>query len=134
LTITLRAAIRSAPRDSVTVVIIGNSSGVSPTASATANRSESSTGRPNTTRTASTTRTRASVSRAMTRPNSRKSRSKGVRACACASAEAAAPNTLAGPVFTASAIASPVCATEPRNSAFEVSSASAVTPGCLGTG
>ena len=46
LTITLRRAIRSAPRDSVTVVIIGSSSGVSPTASATANISESSTGRP----------------------------------------------------------------------------------------
>ena len=46
-TITLRAAMRSAPRDSVTVVIIGSSSGVRPTASATENSSDSSTGRPN---------------------------------------------------------------------------------------
>jgi hypothetical protein len=127
-------AIRIAPRDSVTVVIIGSSSGVRPTASATANNSESNTGRPNTTRTVSTTRTRASVRRAMTRPNSRRSRSNGVRACACASADAAAPNTVAGPVFTASAIASPFCATEPRNSAFEESSTSDVTPACLATG
>ena len=41
---------RIAPRDSVTVVIIGSSSGVRPTASATANSSESSTGRPSNTR------------------------------------------------------------------------------------
>ena len=38
LTITLRLAMRIAPRDSVTVMTIGSSSGVSPTASATANR------------------------------------------------------------------------------------------------
>ena len=39
-TTTLRAAMRIAPRESVTVVTIGSSSGVRPTASATANRSE----------------------------------------------------------------------------------------------
>ena len=44
-TTTLRAAMRTAPRDSVTVMIIGSSSGVMPTASATANRKDSSTGR-----------------------------------------------------------------------------------------
>ena len=38
LTMTLRPAMRRAPRESVTVVIIGSSSGVRPTASATANR------------------------------------------------------------------------------------------------
>ena len=40
LTMTLRRDIRNAPRDSVTVVIIGSSSGVGPTASATANKSD----------------------------------------------------------------------------------------------
>ena len=133
LTITLRPAMRIAPRESVTVVIIGSSSGVRPTASATANSSESSTGRPNTTRMASTTTTRARVSRAITRPNSRRSRSNGEGPSACAKADAAAPNTVSRPVLTASAIASPVCATEPRNSAFEVSSESAAAPvaGCF---
>ena len=136
LTMTLRPAMRKAPRESVTVVIIGKSSGVSPTASATANSSESSTGRPNTTRMVRTTTTSASVSRAITRPNSRRSRSNGEGAWACAKADAAAPNTVLRPVLTASAIASPVCATDPRNSALEVSSDSAVAPaaGRLGTG
>ena len=45
-TTTFFLAMRSAPRDSVTVMIIGSSSGVRPTASATANRKDSSTGRP----------------------------------------------------------------------------------------
>ena len=43
LTMTLRPAMRKAPRESVTVVIMGSSSGVRPTASATANISDSST-------------------------------------------------------------------------------------------
>ena len=42
LTITRRRAMRTAPRPSVTVTIIGNSSGVSPTASAKANIRDSS--------------------------------------------------------------------------------------------
>ncbi|MGY4434144.1 hypothetical protein ACVWWO_006621 [Bradyrhizobium sp. F1.13.1] len=134
LTITLRPAMRSAPRDSVTVVIIGSSSGVSPTASATANSNESITGRPNTTRTLSTTSTNASVARAITRPNSRKSRSNGEGVWASASAEAAAPNTVSRPVLTTSAIASPVCATAPRNSAFDVSSGSVMAPARFCTG
>ena len=77
LTITLRAAMRTAPRDRVTVVIIGSSSGVSPTASATENISDSITGRPNSTWVASTTRTSAMVSRAISRPNACRSRWKG---------------------------------------------------------
>ena len=76
-TITLRAAMRSAPRDRVTVVIIGSSSGVRPTASATENSSDSSTGRPNSTCVVSTTRTSAMVSRAISRPNACRSRWKG---------------------------------------------------------
>ena len=45
LTITFCAAMRMAPRASVTETTIGSSSGVSPTASATANRKDSSSGR-----------------------------------------------------------------------------------------
>ena len=44
-TITRSLAMRSAPRASVTETIIGSSSGVSPTASATAKRKLSSSGR-----------------------------------------------------------------------------------------
>ena len=44
-TITFRFDISNADRASVTVTIIGNSSGVNPTASASANISDSSTGR-----------------------------------------------------------------------------------------
>ena len=47
LTITCSRAMRSAPRASVTETIIGSSSGVRPTASARANRNDSSSGRSN---------------------------------------------------------------------------------------
>ena len=133
LTITLRAAMRSAPRDRVTVVIIGRSSGVRPTASATENSSDSSTGRPNSTCVVRTTRTRAMVRRAVSRPNACRSRWNGEGAWASASDEAAAPNRVARPVPTTSASASPVCATAPRNRALQASPAlRAVTmPGAL---
>ncbi len=68
---------RSAPRDNVTVVIIGSSSGVSPTASATENSSDSSTGRPNSMCAVSTTSTSARVSRAIRRPKACRSRWNG---------------------------------------------------------
>ena len=45
LTITLWAAMRSAPRDRVTETTMGRSSGVRPTAKATAKRNDSSQGR-----------------------------------------------------------------------------------------
>ncbi len=67
-TITLRAAMRSAPRVSVTVVIIGSSSGVNPTASATENIRDSSTGRPNSTWATRITTISAMDSRATRRP------------------------------------------------------------------
>ena len=67
-TMTLRLAMRMAPRDKVTVVIIGKSSGVNPTASATANSSDCKTGRPKKTLDASTTTTSAIVSRAVSSP------------------------------------------------------------------
>ena len=68
LTITALFAIRSAPRASVTETIIGSSSGVSPTASATANRKHSSSGRWNSTLTSSTNSTRSTVSRTISSP------------------------------------------------------------------
>ena len=46
LTITLRFAMRNAPRERLTVITIGSSSGVRPTARAAANKNNSMTGRP----------------------------------------------------------------------------------------
>src|SRR6516164_949899 len=63
LTMTCARAMRRAPRASVTETIIGSSSGVSPTARATANRKLESQGRWNSRFTSSTNNTRISVSR-----------------------------------------------------------------------
>ena len=68
-TTTRLAAMRSAPRDRLTVMIIGSSSGVSPTASATANRNASMTDRPDANCTRRTNRTRKTVSRMIKRPS-----------------------------------------------------------------
>ena len=65
------APCRIAPRDSVTETTIGSSSGVRPTASAIANRNDSSQGRPCQAFTSSTNSTMNSVSRMIRRPNAR---------------------------------------------------------------
>ena len=71
LTITRACAMRMAPRASVTDTTIGNNSGVNPTASATANRKDSSKGRSMTTFTSSVKSTSSNVSRMMSNPNRR---------------------------------------------------------------
>jgi hypothetical protein len=68
-TITCAFAMRMAPRASVTDMIIGSSSGVSPTASATANRKLSSQGRLNSKLISKTKRTSTSVKRTISMPN-----------------------------------------------------------------
>ena len=77
LTITFLRAIRTAPRDSVTVVIIGSSSGVSPTARATENISDWIRGLPKATLAARTPTTRTAVARATRNPSALKSSWKG---------------------------------------------------------
>ncbi len=76
------------------------------------------------------------VSRAVSRPKACRSRWNGEGAWLSASDEAAAPNSVARPVPTTSAKAWPVCATAPRNSAFDASPAlrAATTPGRFSTG
>ena len=71
LTSTFRRDMRIAPRDSVTDTTIGSSSGASPTASAMANKNESSQGRPRHAFTSSTNRTMNSASRRIRSPNAR---------------------------------------------------------------
>jgi hypothetical protein len=63
LTITPRLTIARAPRASVTLTIAGSSSGERPTASATANSSDSSAGRPSSWLTASTKNTMTTMMR-----------------------------------------------------------------------
>ena len=70
-TITLRFAICIADRASVTVTIIGSSSGVRPTASATANISDSNIGRAKTMFTTSTNSTISIVKRMISMPKRR---------------------------------------------------------------
>ena len=78
LTMTCLRAMRSAPRDSVTDTIIGSSSGVSPTASATPNRNDSSRGRWNIALTRMVNNTSNSVSRMISSPKRRVPISKAV--------------------------------------------------------
>lgn len=135
LTITFLRDIRTAPRDSVTVVIIGSSSGVSPTASATENISDWINGRPNATLAARTPTTRTAVARATRIPNCRRSCWNGDITVAVFRDWAALPNNVLAPVPIAIASDSPVWATDPRKRALLASDGvSALTsPGRLMT-
>ena len=115
--------IRTAPRDRVTVVIIGSSSGVRPTARATENISDWISGRPNSTLAASTPTASTAVARATRNPSCRRSRWNGEVSAGAFSDSAASPNRVWAPVPTAKATASPVWATEPRNRALLASAA-----------
>ena len=133
LTITFLRDIRTAPRERVTVMIIGSNSGVSPTASATENISDWIRGRPNATLAASTPTTRTPVARATRNPSCRRSRWNGEIAAAAVSDLAAWPNRVLAPVPIAIAVASPVWATAPRKRALLASAAvsSSTSPGRL---
>ena len=133
LTITFLRDIRTAPRERVTVVIIGSSSGVRPTARATENISDWISGRPNATLAASTPTTSTPVARATRNPNCRRSRWNGETSSAALSDIAASPNRVLAPVPIASAVASPVCATAPRKRALLASAAvvAVTSPGRL---
>jgi hypothetical protein len=76
LTMTFFAAMRWAPRARVSETTIGSRSGVSPTASATANRNDSSSGRSNAILTSSVKSTKSIVRRMISMPKRRVPRSK----------------------------------------------------------
>jgi hypothetical protein len=136
LTTTRFCAIRIAPCARVTVMIIGNSSGVSPTASATANRKDSSTGLANARFISSTNSVRKMVSRRIMRPRRWMPRSNAVGGSRAASAAAIAPKRVALPVATTSMIASPPTIEVPANSALKASGGVVAWqgPGYLSTG
>ena len=117
-TITRRAARRLAPLASVTVTTIGRSSGVRPTASASANRSDSRSGRWKTTLVTVTNNTRKTVSRNIRNPNWRMPRSNASRGRSMASPWASPPSSLARPVRTTRPVAMPLITEVPMQTKF----------------
>ena len=93
-TMTPRRPMARAPADRVTLMIAGNSSGDRPTASATANRSDSITGRPRSRFTVRTNRTMTTITRIRRYPNWRTPRAKSVSGWRALSRAAIAPNAV----------------------------------------
>ena len=115
LTITCCFAMRVAPLESVIVVIIGRNSGVKPTASATANSSDSSGSRRLKTLTASTNSVRNSTICTMNRLNDFMPRSNSVSGARRARLVTMPPNAVREPVAVTSASARPLTTLEPTN-------------------
>ena len=137
-TITFRLDSSIADRASVTVTIIGSSSGVSPTASASANISDSSTGRWNemfTTRTNSTINT---VRRMISMPNRRMPTAKAVAGGFSARLVARWPSAVLPPVRQTTIVAVPLITEVPAKTAFDApagfSAPRAASPACFSAG
>ena len=137
-TITRRAASLLAPLAKVTVTTIGKSSGVRPTARASANSSDSRKGRWNTTLVATTNSTRKTVSRSIRNPNWRIPRSNASLGRSVASPCASPPSSVARPVRHTKAVAVPLITEVPMKTKFvapEGSSAgTARSATCFSTG
>ena len=118
-TMTRSFAMRRAPRASVTETTIGSSSGVSPTASATANRNDSSHGRWKKAFTSSTNSTMRIASRRMRRPKLRIPLSNAVAGGLTTRLSLISPSEVAGPVRHTSIDAVPLMTEVPMNTAFE---------------
>ena len=129
---------RSAPRESVMDTTIGSSSGVSPTASATANRNDSSHGRWKNAFTSRTNSTIRMARRRMSRPKLRTPISKDVAGGFCARLSLISPRAVAAPVRQASMLAVPLTTEVPMNTALDAAPRSAApaprSPGRFSTG
>ena len=120
---------RSAPRDSVTDTTIGSNSGVRPTASATANRNDSSHGRWNIALTSSTNSTSSTVSRMISMPKRRvPSLERGRRRLAVLMLSAMAPSAVAAAGAQTSMRALPLITEVPMNTALIAASRLSVAP------
>ena len=137
-TTTLRFDRRIADRASVTVTIMGSSSGVSPTASASANISDSSTGRCSETFTTTTNSTISTVRRMIRMPKRRMPVMNAVAGAFSERLLARRPSEVLRPVRQTRMVAVPLITDVPANSAFGAfAGSSAATPrssACLGTG
>ena len=133
-TTTLRSARRLAPRASVTVMIAGRSSGVSPTASASANISDWRSGRSKRTFVMRTKSTMKTVSRSMSMPNWLTPSSNVLGGAASWSVRATWPSRVALPVTQTTARALPVATRVARKTELvAVLAPSAVSPRSRGT-
>ena len=115
---TPRRAIIWAPRARLTLRIAGNSSGLSPTASATAKSSVSTGGRPRNMCAAKTRSTMINIALVSRYPKRRIPRSNSVSGGRSVSRCAMAPNSVAGPVATTRHRAMPLRTLVPRNTQF----------------
>ena len=130
-------AIRRAPADSVTLTMAGSSSGDRPTASATANSSDSTSGLCSRRLMVSTNSTITIMTRVRRKPNWRNPCVNSVSGDAFASRPAILPNSVRSPVPTIKTSAVPLLTEVPMNTQFErcCSDASASTsPGLFSTG
>ena len=138
LTIICRRAMRSAPRASVTDTIIGSSSGVRPTASAIANRKDSSHGLCMKTLTSSTNSTISTVSRMISMPKRRVPISNAVGSAGRLTLSAMSPIAVAVPVRTTRMLALPLTTEEPMKTALVAPSRSVASASgraaCFSTG
>lgn len=127
-----------APRESVTDTTIGSSSGVSPTASATANRKASSSGRCRITLTSSTNSTSSRVIRMIIMPKRCMPISNAVGGGSAWRLLATSPSAVCEPVAMTPTRALPLITVLPMNTALSASCSSAArppgAPGCFSTG
>jgi hypothetical protein len=137
LTITCSAAIRRAPVDRLMLTTAGSSCGVSPTASASENSSDSTNGRCSTRLTTKVTVTSATIARTSSSPNAVIPRSNPVRTLPAASRADTPPNSVDRPVLATTTSPAPLTTWVPMNRLLErlASGASAATmPGRFSTG
>ncbi len=118
-TITRRFESCRADRASVTVTIIGSSSGVSPTANATANMTDSSTDRWNDRFTTSTNNTMNTVKRMISIPKRRIPTANAVAGGFSERLVAKCPSAVSAPVRHTSTTAVPLMIEVPANTALE---------------
>jgi hypothetical protein len=118
LTMTFRRAIRTAPLASVTETIMGSSSGVRPTASATEKRKDSSRSRRSSALTRKAKSTRNITTWRMRKPKRRVPRSNSVSGGRPTRAAATRPNSVDRPVHTTRAVPKPLTTEVPRNTAL----------------
>ena len=138
LTITFLSAMRRAPRERVTEITIGSSSGVSPTASATANRNDSRSGRCLKVLTRMTNSTISTAMRRMRKPKLRVPVSKAVGGGWRLRDAPISPSDVLEPVAQTRTRDEPLTVEVPMNTASRASFiarlAAGVSSGCFSTG
>lgn len=137
LTMTFSAAIRRAPVDRLMLTMAGSSCGVSPTASASENSSDSTKGRCSTRLTTKIAVTSTTIARTSSSPNAVISRSNPVWTLPAASRADTPPNSVDRPVLATTASPVPLTTWVPMNRLLERPASgvsAATTPGRFSTG